>query len=154
MILQKIAALLRQRTFLGIATASKNGEPHSATKFLLKIEDGTVYLVDYAIARTVENIRENPRASMSFMDLENLEGYRMSGPVSIIESGEEHDKILKEFEKMLIKLSATRLIEGMKSGKQNEHYELEIPNKVIILKVKVEEVIRIGRQGELFKEKT
>lgn len=153
MILEKISQLLKKRNFLSIATADKRCEPHAAPKFLFKIEDGCVYLVDYAIAKTVDNIRANPRASMSFMDLDNLEGYRLSGPALLIEDGPEHKKILEEFDKKLIRLSADRLIEGMKSGKQYEHFELEIPNRVIVIKVKVEEVVRIGRQGELFKEK-
>ncbi len=153
MILEHIASLLRHRSFLSVATADKSGEPHAAPKFFFKIEHGSVYLIDHAIARTVENLRANPRASMSFMDLENLEGYRMTGAVTLIEQGEEYEKILKAFEKKLITLSATRLIEGMKSGKHSEHFELEMPNKVIVIKVKIEEAVRIGRQGELFKEK-
>lgn len=153
MILEKITALLRKRNFLSIATADTRCEPHAAPKFLFKIEDGYVFLVDYAIAKTVDNLRVNPRASMSFMDLDSLEGYRLSGPAALVEEGPEHEKILAEFDKKLIRLSADRLIEGMKSGKPHEHFELEIPNKVIVIKVKLEEIVRIGRQGELFKEK-
>jgi nitroimidazol reductase NimA-like FMN-containing flavoprotein (pyridoxamine 5'-phosphate oxidase superfamily) len=154
MILEKIKALLKKRNFLSIATADKQGEPHAAPKFFFKIDDaGSLYLIDYAIAKTVDNLRINPRASMSFMDLDSLEGYRMSGPATLVEEGAEYEKILQEFDKKLIRLSADRLIEGMKSGKPNEHFELEIPSKVIIIKVKLEEIVRISRQGELFKEK-
>ncbi|HTL70558.1 MAG TPA: pyridoxamine 5'-phosphate oxidase family protein [Candidatus Eisenbacteria bacterium] len=152
-ILEKIRSLLRDRSFISLATANLKCEPHAVPKFLLKIQDGCVYLVDYAIARTVENLRSNPRACLSFMDLRDLEGYRMSGSVTLVEEGPEHAALLKEFEKRLIRMSATRLIEGMKSGKPNEHYELEIPNRVLVIKVKIEEVVKVGRQGELFSEK-
>ncbi len=153
MILEKISRLLKNRNFISIATADTHCEPHAAPKFLFKLEDGFVYLIDYAIAKTVENLRMNPRASMSFMDLDSLEGYRMSGPTTLLEEGPEYEKILQDFDKKLIRLSADRLIEGMKSGKPNEHFELEIPSKVIVIKVKIEGVVRISRQGELFKEK-
>ncbi len=153
MILEKIQSLLRKRSFLSVATASKNCEPHAAPKFVLKLSEGDLFLIDYAIAKTAENIRANPRVSVSFMDLDELEGYRLSGPASLVEDGPEHEVLLKEFDQRLLKLSADRFIEGMKSGKQTGHYELEIPNKVIVIKVKVDEVVRIGRQGELFKEK-
>ena len=153
MILDKIKDLLKKRNFLSIATADKQCEPHAAPKFFFKLEDGSIYLIDYAIAKTVDNLRINPRASMSFMDLDSLEGYRMSGPAVLVDEGPEYDKILQEFDKKLIRLSADRLIEGMKSGKSNEHFELEIPSKVIVIKVKLEEIVRISRQGELFKEK-
>lgn len=153
MILDKINALLKRRSFISIATADKNCEPHAVPKFLLKVQDGSVYLIDYAIAKTVDNIRHNPRACLSLMDVDDLEGYRISGSVTLIEEGVEHGKILKEFEKKLIQMSATRLIEGMKSGKPNEHFELEIPTKVIVIKVKIEEIVKVGRHGELFREK-
>lgn len=151
--LTKIEALLRKRAFLSIATADRKSEPHAAPKFLYKIEGGCVYLIDYAIARTVANIRINPRASMSFMDLDNLEGYRMTGSVTLIASGAEHAEIVEGFNKKLLQLSAERFIEGMKAGKPTEHYELEIPNRIIVIKVKIETLVRIGRQGELFEEK-
>ena len=153
MILEKIKTLLRKRSFISIATADPQGEPHAVPKFLLKIEGGFVYLVDYAIAKTVDNIRRNPRACLSLMDLDDLEGYRLSGSVSLIEEGAEYENLLKEFEKRLIQMSATRLIEGMKSGKANEHFELEIPNKVIVIRVRIEEAVKVGRQGQLFSEK-
>ena len=152
-ILEKISNLLKNRHFISIATADKTGEPHAAPKILLKIEGSSFYLVDYAIARTVENLQKNPRASMSFMDLENLEGYRATGSVEIIVKGKVFDALIKELDKKLIQLSADRVIEGMRTGKRHEHYELEIPKKVIFLKVNIEEVARIGSQGELFKEK-
>lgn len=153
MALEKLASLLKKRSFISIATADKQGEPHAVPKFLLKVQDGCVFLIDYAIAKTVDNIRINPRACLSLMDLDNLEGYRISGSTSLIEQGAEYDAILKEYDKKLIQMSATRFIEGMRSGKKTEHFELEIPNKVIVIKVHVEEIVRVSRQGELFRDK-
>ncbi len=152
-ILEKISDLLKNRHFLSIATADKNGEPHSAPKILLKIEEHNLYLVDYAIAKTVENLKINPRTSLSFMDMENLEGYRLSGSVELIQRGELFDKLMKEMEKKLIRLSADRVIEGMRTGKRHQHFELEMTTKVLFIRIKIEEVVRIGSQGELFKEK-
>ena len=152
-ILEQIAPLLKQRHFLSVATADKSCEPHSVPKIFLKLEGSDAYLVDYAIAKTVDNLKINPRASMSLMDLENLEGYRLSGKTELIQSGENFEKLRKELDKKLLKLSADRVIEGMRSGKRHQHFELEIPEKVIFIKVKIDEAVRIGTQGELFKEK-
>ena len=152
MILAQAAAILKKRSFVSVATCDKACEPHAAPKFVYKIEGEIITLIDHTIARTVENLRVNPKACISFMDLENLEGYRVAGPAELIENGPEFDEILKGFEKKLLKLSADRLIEGMKSGKPSEHFELEIPTKMIAIKVRVREAVRIGRQGELFRE--
>ncbi len=149
----KIISLLRNRYYLSIATADKKCEPHAAPKILYKIEGEYFYLADHAIARTVDNLRVNPRASMAFMDVENLEGYRMSGSAELIESGAAFDTLLKGFEKKLIQISADRVIEGMKTGKRHKHFELEISNRVIFLKIKIEDIVRIGSQGDLFSEK-
>ena len=152
-ILEKISTLLKDRHFLSIATADKKGEPHSAPKILFKIEKNFFYLADHAIAKTVENIRANPRASMSVMDIEDLEGYRLTGSVELIENGPIFEKMVKELEKKLIQISADRVIEGMKTGKRHQHFELEISSRVIFIKIKVEETVRIGSQGDLFSEK-
>jgi hypothetical protein len=150
--IKKISVMLKDRHFLSIATADNKGKPHSAPKFLFKIEDPYFYLVDYTIAGTVKNLRLNPWASMSFMDLENLEGYRLSGSVELIERGHVFKALLEQFNKKLIHLSADRVIEGLHTGKRLQHFELEIPDKVIFIKVKIEEVIRLGSHGELFSE--
>lgn len=152
-ILEKVSALLKNRQFLSIATANKTGEPHSAPKIFLKIEGRHLYLVDYAIAKTVENLKVNPRASMSFMDMENLEGYRLTGDVELVRDGRIFGQLSKELDQKLIRLSADRVIEGMRTGKRHQHFELEFTKKVIFLNVKIEEIVRIGSQGELFKEK-
>ncbi len=149
---EKITKLLKDRHFLSLATASKNAEPHAAPKILFKIEGEYFCLADHAIARTIENLRVNPRACLSFMDLENLEGYRMSGSAQLIESGPDFEKLLKELEKKLIQISADRVIEGMRTGKRHEHFELEMSKKMIFIKIKIEEIVRIGSQGDLFRE--
>ncbi len=150
--IKKISVILKDRHFLSIATVDNKGKPHSAPKFLFKIEDPYFYLVDYTIAKTVGNLRFNPWASMSFMDLKNLEGYRLSGSVELIITGQVFQMLLEQFNKKLIHFSADRLIEGLQTGKRSEHFELEIPEKVIFIKVKIEEVVRLGSHGELFAE--
>lgn len=148
----KLRKLLRTREFLSIATADKEGQPNAVPKFLLKFEEPHIYLIDYTIGQSVLNLRSNPRASLSLMDVDNLEGYRLNGIAEIIENGEEHKKIAKELDRKSIQLSATRVIEGMRTGKKHEHYELEIPDKFVAVKVRVHDVVKIGARGDLFRE--
>lgn len=152
MIREKALDVLRKKEFVSIGTADKKGCPNAAPKLLLKIEKDYVYLIDYTMARTAENLKENPRASLSFMDIDNLVGYRVDGHVHLVSKGDEYDEILKELEKKLIKLSASRVIEASRTGKKNEHYELEIPDKFLVLKIEIKQVVKIGSQGDLWKE--
>ena len=150
--MQKIAELLKGRAFLTLATASPAAQPNAVPKFILKFEAPNLYLIDYSIARTAENLRANPRASIALMDLDNLEGYRANGSVKLIEKGVEFDALAKELDKKLVKLSTDRVIDAMKTGKKNDHFELEIPDRFIVIKLTIEDVVKIGPQGDLFRE--
>ena len=151
--LDRLQSLLKGKEFISLATASLEGEPHATPKFIFKIKKRFIYLIDYAIAKSATNLRQNPRAALSFMDLTNLEGYRISGSAQVIENGKVFDRIVKEFDKKLIKLSADRFIEGMKTGKKHEHYELEIPRRFVVIKIIAQEMVKVGRNGELTVER-
>ena len=94
-----IAPLFKGREFVSVATADLGGKPNAAPKFFLKYHKPYIYLIDYSFATTTGNLKENPRACLSFMDLENLAGYRLYGTVELIDSGTEFHQIAKEVEK-------------------------------------------------------
>ena len=152
MIKQEALEILKRREFVSIGTADKKGSPNAAPKFLLKIEKDFVYLIDYTIARTAANLEQNPKASLSFMDIDNLMGYRLDGPVTIIKEGKEFNKIVEELKVKLIRLSADRVIKASRTGKRSKHYELEIPDKFLTIKIHVQDAVKIGSQGDLWKE--
>ena len=145
--------LLKGREFVSVATADKDAKPNAAPKFLLKFEKPHLYLVDYSFATTTENLRTNPRAALSFMDLENLEGYRLFGSTELIERGKEFEKLAKEVERKNIQLSADRVIEATRTGKKYKHFALERPDKFVVIKFKIEEATRIGARGDFYREK-
>jgi uncharacterized protein len=153
MIKKEALEVLRRKEFVSIGTADKKGSPNAVPKFLLKIEKNFVYLIDYTLARTAANLAQNPKASLSFVDINNLIGYRLDGPASVIEKGKEFDKIAKELKQKLISLSADRVIEASRTGRRTGHYELEIPDKFLVIKIRVREVAKLGSQGDLWKEK-
>ena len=152
MFLEKIRLLLKNRQFISLATCDAAGQPNSAPQFIFKIKGRYLYLIDYTIGRTAANLRANPRASMSVMDIDNLEGYRLNGSVQLIERGRVYEEILKEFNKKMLKLSSDRFLEGVRTGKKTEHFHIEISDKFIVYKVKLSEAVKIGRQGDLLKE--
>ena len=152
MVISNIEKLLKGREFITIATADNEGLPNAAPKFLLKYETPYLYIVDYAIAKTADNLRKNPRASLSVMDLHNLEGYRLNGTTELIEQGAEHERLAAELRKSLVRLSASRVIEGLQTGKRHEHFELEMPDRFVVIKFRIREAVKIGTSGDLYKE--
>ncbi len=145
--------LLKGKEFLSLATADKTGKPNAAPKFLLKFEKPHVYLVDYSFATTTANLKVNPQACLSFMDIDNLEGYRVYGSVELIEQGKEFKRLAQEVERRNIQLSADRVIEASRTGKKYSHFALERPDKFIVIKFKIEESTKIGTRGDFYREK-
>ncbi len=150
--LKKIKVVLDKREFLSVATCSPNGHPNAAPKFFLKIEGRYLYLIDYTLGRTWENIRVHPYVSISFMDTEALIGYQVNGVVKLIDSGEEFEKIFKELLQKEVDLSTRRIIEGVTKGEKHKNFELAISNKFVILKVIIKEIVAIGTNGEMKRE--
>src|SRR3990167_3387914 len=143
MIEDRALNILKNRAFVSVATADKSGNPNAAPKFLLKIDKRFVYLIDYTMGRTAENLKANPKASLSFMDIDNLVGYRIDGMVSLIDKGPEFKQISGQLRQRLIELSAGRIIEASRSGKKSTRYEIEIPEKFIAFKIKINHAVEI-----------
>ena len=145
----KISKLLESREFISVATCDFEGRPNAAPKFLLKIENNLIFLIDYVIGRTWQNIKINPRVSLSFIDTNTLMAYQINGPVEVIENGPVYDLMVQELELREIDLSTKRIIEGVGKGRIHEGFEVSLPEKVVILKVTMEEIVEIGPSGIL-----
>ena len=144
--------ILEKREFVSIATVSPGGQPNSVPKFFFRAKGSFLYLIDHVMGRTVENLRTNPLCSISFMDLNTLEGYRFNGKARLISGGKSFDAILKEWKDRLIKLSTDRVIAAVTTGRKSGHYELEISERFVVLKIKIETIIKIGRKGDVWQE--
>ncbi len=152
MLKKKVAELLRAREFIHVATCDLEGRPNAAPKFFLKLEGDTIYLVDYIIGKTRENLKVNPKASLCFMDANSLIGYQINGPVEILESGREYEEIILELERKELDLSIRRIIEGVSQGTTHSGFELSLPNRFVIFRIRIKEVVEIGLTGELKRE--
>ncbi len=141
MITKKIADLLKNREFISVASCDFEGRPNVAPKFLLKIEDGFIYLVDYVVGRTFENLKINPRVSLSVMDTDALKGYQINGSVEIIEKGQLYDSILNELKNKEISLATERVIKGVQRGQKHQSFEVAFPERIAIFKMKKEEAV-------------
>lgn len=152
MIKEKVRQFLQDREFISVGTADAAGRPNAAPKFVLKTGPEYIYLVDYAISRTWNNIKNKPWVSLSFMDQESLIGYQVNGSVEIIDRGEEYNKMTAEFEQRELTFSTKRIIDGVAKGKKHQNFEVAIPKKFVIFKVKMEEITEIGPGGNLERE--
>jgi len=146
---QEIHDLLEGREFVSVATCDFKGRPNVAPKFFLKSSGCNIYLIDYVIGKTFDNVKINPRVSLSMMDLETLTGYQINGTAELIEKGEEYNKLLNELTDKEISLSSKRILEGIDSGKKHKTFELAFSERITIFKVKIEEFVEITPLGKL-----
>ena len=78
------------------ATASKTGEPHVVPVSYVWDQDYAYIVTDYG-TRKLKNLRENPHAAVLVDSGGTQKLLLISGPVEIIEKGEEYRRLYKLF---------------------------------------------------------
>ena len=153
MIAKKINDLIRDYNFIAVATCDLEGSPNVAPKLFLKVENNHMYLIDYVIGKTFQNLVVNPKASLAVTDKDTLTGYQINGPVEILSEGDEYGKLVEEFQKKELSLTSRRIVEGILRGESHKSFEAAFPSKVVVFKVKISEAVEIRSSGELKREK-
>jgi len=153
MLTKELISLLDKREFLSVATCGSINRPNAAPKFLLKVDKEHIYLVDYTIGTTWQNLKVNPKLSLSFMDQNTLKGYQINGNVRMIEKGSVYKKMHKEMMDKEVRLTAKHIIEDVRGEGKHDNYEVAIREKFVIFDVKINEIVEIGIRGELKRRK-
>jgi predicted pyridoxine 5'-phosphate oxidase superfamily flavin-nucleotide-binding protein len=153
MLIKKLAELLEEREFVYIATCDFENRPNAVPKFFLKIEGNFIYLIDYVLGRTFNNLRKNPRVSLAIMDNNALKGYQVNGTAEIIDKGALYKKMITELKTKEIDFTVERIIEGVRGGKRSKGFEAACSGEAMILKVKIGEIVEVNCGGELRREK-
>jgi hypothetical protein len=77
-----------------VATASRSGIPNvSLIAFVILVRDDTIWLADNFMKKTIENLKENPRAALSVWDPESKKCFQIKGNIEIRTSGEDYEKM-------------------------------------------------------------
>lgn len=152
MLPDEVLKLLKKYKFVTIATSSLKARPNAAPKFLLEVEDEYIYVVDYYVNRTWRNLAVNPKIVVSLFDEKLLKGYQIKGTAKVLSPGEEYDRLKKLLDEKISDYSIDRVIEAVRSGVKNESYEISMPARIVILKIKVTEISINGITGKIKKE--
>jgi uncharacterized protein len=93
---QKEVDFLRSNDLCRFATASRKGVPHVVPVSCIWDQDNVYIVTDYG-TRKLKNLRENPHAAV-LVDTDGTQKLLLiSGPVEIIEKGEEYRRLYKLF---------------------------------------------------------
>lgn len=150
---EEMRRFLEKKEFIDVGTCGSLSKPNVAPKFLIKVEGDYIYLADYVFGRTVANLKRNSRVSLSTINLATLTGYQINGIARIISSGLEFKKLMKEMQGRQVRLSASRLIEGLHKETKYKDFEVTLPEKVCVFKIRINEVAEIGKSGKVQRQK-
>lgn len=93
---EKEVQFLEQNELCRFATASKKGEPHIVPVSYV-FHEGFPYIVTDYKTRKLRNLRENPHAAILIDTAGTQKLLLISGPIDLIEKGEEYRKIYNIF---------------------------------------------------------
>lgn len=153
MLSKELLNLFDKREFIGVATCDFKGHPTAAPKFILKVESGRIYLVDYTVSKTWENLKTNPRISMSLIDPMTLKGYQVNGNVKILSKGKLYKKLCEEMTDKEVRLTAQHIIDEVRGNPAHETFEILMSERFVIFEVTVGEVVELDIQGKIKRSK-
>ncbi len=98
-ILEKVKRIVQKVKIVYVATANREGIPHIAAAEGMAFTGDEVVFRAWFCLKTVENLRENPRLSISVLSPRTREGYQLLGEVERLEEGAMLDGYVPEDEK-------------------------------------------------------
>ena len=149
LITEKLKKFLLTKEFVSAGTSDLSGQPNAVPKYIIKIDSSLIYLADYVIGKTFQNLKVNPKISLSTIDMKTLEGWRINGTVRMMTRGAQYKMLSKTMIDLEVHNTARRVIEDVQGVQKHNVYEVSFPKKVVILKVKCEKVTKIGITGKL-----
>ncbi len=139
---------LRTQGFVIVSSIDKNGFPHSSCKDIVKIDSsGKIYLIDVYYGLTAENIRNNPRVSISAVDEHKFIGFCLKGKAKIMLDDEISQEFIKSWEDNITLRLTKRLLNNLAQDKSRAHHpEASLPRPKQLISIEVEEIVSLAPQ--------
>jgi predicted pyridoxine 5'-phosphate oxidase superfamily flavin-nucleotide-binding protein len=89
---ERMKEIFTKQGILVLGTADLKGVPNAVPVGAVKIlDDETILISDQFFLKTLNNLRENPRAAISFWETDGGEGYQIKGDASIHTEGKIYE---------------------------------------------------------------
>ncbi|MFC1623971.1 pyridoxamine 5'-phosphate oxidase family protein [Candidatus Omnitrophota bacterium] len=138
-----------------VTTIGKDGGPHTSCKGIVEIDkNGKVYLLDLYMEETYENLKRNPRISITAVDGHKFMGYSLKGIAKIVKREKLKSRTIKAWEDKITKRLSHRLLKNIRGEKGHpRHPEALLPKPEYLIAVEVKEIIDLTphhiRQGNI-----
>jgi len=141
-----VTEFLRIQGFVIVSSIDKNGFPHSSCKDIVKIDSsGKIYLIDVYYGLTAENIKHNPRVSISAIDEHKFMGYCLKGIAKVMSDDEISQEFIKSWEDNITSRLTKRLLNNLAQEKVRGHHpEASLPRPKYLIAIAVEEIVDLA----------
>jgi len=147
-ITQEIIDFFENQGFAIVSTLDKNGIPHSSCKGVIRVsKQGIVYLLDVYMKETYNNLKRNPKISITAIDEHKFKGYCLKGHAKVLTGKKITPFILKAWEDKLTSRITRRLLRNIHEEKGHpRHPEVQLPRPEYLIAVSVKEIIDLTPQ--------
>ncbi len=141
-----IADFLQLQGFVIVSSIDEQGFPHNSCKGIVKIDKrGEIYLMDVYHGLTCQNLKRNPRISISAVDEHKFMGYCLKGKARIMPDDNISHEIIKSWEDNITSRLAKRLLKNLAEEKSRSHHpEASLPGPKHLISVAVEEIVDLA----------
>lgn len=139
----EVIQFLHNQSYVIVSTVGKDESPHSACKGIVKIDrGGRIYLLDLYKQKTYENLRRNPRISITAVDEHKFTGYCLKGKAKTLPQTQLKSHIIRAWEARIASRLTQRVLKNMREEKGHpRHPEALLPKPEYLIVMEVEEVI-------------
>ena len=139
----EIVQFFQNQGYVIVSTLDINGIPHNSCKGIVEIkQDGRVYLLDLYKSATFNNLKRNPRISITAVDEHKFRGYCLKGRAKIIPVEKLKPEILRSWEDKISSRITRRLLKNIREEKGHpRHPEALMPKPKYMVVMTVKEVV-------------
>ena len=139
----EIIRFFQDQGFVIVSTIDRNGGSHSSCKGIVKINQrGSIYLLDLYREKTYENLKRNPRISITAVDEHRFKGFCLKGKAKIIASEKLKSQIIKAWENRITNRITQRVLKNIRGEKGHpRHPEVLLPKPEYLIVMQVEEAV-------------
>ena len=135
-----------KQDFVIVSTVDSENGPHCACKGLLKISpEGKLYIMDLFHGNTLRNLKNNPRMSITAVNVHQFKGYCLKGKSGIIPREKIPDSVLKAWRRRIHNRVTSRIIRNIHGEPgHSDHPELQLPDPEYIIVMELEEICNLA----------
>lgn len=143
---QAVADFFRHQGFVIISSLDQRGFPHNSCKDVVKVDlRGEIYMIDAYYGITGENIKRDPRVSVSAVDERKFMGFCLKGVARLVDGKEIGGDFIKSWEDNITSRLASRLLHNLAGDKPHAHHpEASLPRPKQLIIVTAEEIVDLA----------